>query len=75
VRLGCWISPIYGPVLLGGRFKTYELIITLIFQFFLGHGKLRVTDSADTGALLYCFLVNAPNVTAVSFQVHFSRKF
>jgi len=33
-RLGCWISPCYGPFLLGTHFETYELLISLIFQFF-----------------------------------------
>jgi hypothetical protein len=34
-RLGCWISPCYGPISLGGRFETYEPFIYLIFKFFL----------------------------------------
>jgi hypothetical protein len=33
---------------LGGRFETYELIISLISQFFSSCGKLRVTETADT---------------------------
>jgi hypothetical protein len=35
-RLGCWISPRYGPFSLGARFETYEPFIYLIFQFFGG---------------------------------------
>jgi hypothetical protein len=35
-RLGCWISPCYGPFSLGGRFETYEPFISLIFQLFSG---------------------------------------
>jgi hypothetical protein len=33
-HLGCWISPRYGPFLLGGHFETYEPFIALIFQIF-----------------------------------------
>jgi hypothetical protein len=36
VRLGCWISPCYGPFSLGARFETYDPFISLIFQFFFG---------------------------------------
>jgi hypothetical protein len=32
-RLGCWISPFYGPFSLGARFETYKLFIYLIFHF------------------------------------------
>jgi hypothetical protein len=52
-RLGCWISPVYDPFSLGGRFETYEPIISLIFQFFFSCGKPRVTQTADMGARLY----------------------
>jgi hypothetical protein len=31
-RLGCWISPCYGPFSLGARFETYEPVISLIFK-------------------------------------------
>jgi hypothetical protein len=41
-RLGCWISPCYGPFSLGVRFETYELFISLIFKFFSGRGKPRL---------------------------------
>jgi hypothetical protein len=34
-RLGCWISPCYGPFSLGARFETYKTLISLILQFFL----------------------------------------
>jgi hypothetical protein len=30
-RLGCWISPCYGPFLLGTRFESYEPCTSLIF--------------------------------------------
>jgi hypothetical protein len=48
----------YGLFLLGVHFETYELFISLIFKFFSGHGKPRITkttdtESADMGALLY----------------------
>jgi hypothetical protein len=33
-RLGCWISPWYGPFLLCTPFETYEPFISLIFNFF-----------------------------------------
>jgi hypothetical protein len=46
--LGCWISPCYSPFLLGACFETYEPFISLIFQFFLGHGELRMTETMDT---------------------------
>jgi hypothetical protein len=32
-RLGCWISPCYGPFSLGGRSEIYEHFISLIFKF------------------------------------------
>jgi hypothetical protein len=53
VRLGCWISPCHGPFSLGTQFETYELFISLIFQFFSGRGKLRITETTDMGACLY----------------------
>jgi hypothetical protein len=31
-RLGCWISPRFGPFSLGVRFETYEPFISLIVQ-------------------------------------------
>jgi hypothetical protein len=33
-RLGCWISPCYGPFSLGADFENYKLFISLIFQIF-----------------------------------------
>jgi hypothetical protein len=56
--LGFWISPYYGLFSLGWHFETYELFMSLIFQFLGGHGEMWVTEttdteSADTGALLY----------------------
>jgi hypothetical protein len=57
-RLGCWISPCYGPFSLGGRFETYEQFICLIFKFFSSRGEPRLPETADTepvdtGARLY----------------------
>jgi hypothetical protein len=48
VRLGCCISPCYGPFSLGARFETYEPFISLIFQFFSGGGKPRITENSNT---------------------------
>jgi hypothetical protein len=55
VHLDCWISLCYGPFSLGEWFETYELFIALIFNFFSGRGKPRITqtvgtESADMGA-------------------------
>jgi hypothetical protein len=47
-HVGCWISPCYGPFSLGVHFETYETFISLIFQFFLGCGKMRITETMDT---------------------------
>ena len=57
-HLGCWISPCYSLCLLGGRFETYELLISLIFQIFSCRSKLWITEtmdteSADMGVRLY----------------------
>jgi hypothetical protein len=30
------------------RFEIYEMFISLIFQFFSGHGKPQITETADT---------------------------
>jgi hypothetical protein len=38
-RLGCLISPYYGPFSLGGHFETYEPFIYLIFSFFFFPGR------------------------------------
>jgi hypothetical protein len=56
--LGCWISPHYGPFLLGAHFVTYEPFISSIFKFFSGRSTPRITEtidteSADTGAHMY----------------------
>jgi hypothetical protein len=51
--LGCWISPCYGPFSLGARFETYEPFISLIFQFFSGRSKQRITETADMDVHLY----------------------
>jgi hypothetical protein len=40
--LGCWISPCYGQFSLGARFETYEPFISLILNFFSGHGKQQI---------------------------------
>jgi hypothetical protein len=43
--LGCWISTFYGPFSVGARFVTYELFISLIFQFsFSERSKLRTLN-------------------------------
>jgi hypothetical protein len=47
VHLGCWISPCYGPLLLGTLFENFELFISLIFQFFSGHSKPQITETAE----------------------------
>jgi hypothetical protein len=47
-RLGCWISPCYGPFSFGGRFETYGLFVSSILQFFSGRGEPRITETADT---------------------------
>jgi hypothetical protein len=54
-RLGCSISPCYGPFSLGARFENYQQFIPLVFPifFFSGRGKPRITESADTGFRLY----------------------
>jgi hypothetical protein len=48
-RLGCWISPCYGPFSLGARFEAYKLFISLIFKFFSGRGKPRTLDQRIRG--------------------------
>jgi hypothetical protein len=48
-RLGCWISPCYGPFLLGLRFETYEPFISLIFNFVSGRGKPRILNQRISG--------------------------
>jgi hypothetical protein len=57
-RFGCWISPCYGLVSLGGRFETYEPFISLILQFCSGRGEQRITETVDTRARLY----SSPNI-------------
>jgi hypothetical protein len=52
VRLGCWISPCYGPFSLGARFETCEPFISLIFNFFSGRGKSWITENADTESVI-----------------------
>ena len=42
-RLGCWVSPCYGPFPLGARLETYERFISSVFKFlFSGGGKPRI---------------------------------
>jgi hypothetical protein len=43
-RLGCRISPCYGPFSLGGRFETYEIFISLIFKFFSDRNEKRALN-------------------------------
>ena len=51
-HLGCWTSPCYGLFWLGVSFETYELFISLIFDFFFraainrGYGDLPVLASS-----------------------------
>jgi hypothetical protein len=64
--LGCLISPCYSPFSLGTCVETYEPFISLIFQFFCGRGKPRITEitdteSADTGARLYLLFFHSNN--------------
>jgi hypothetical protein len=54
--------------LLGTRFETYELFISLIFKFFSGRGTPRITETADTesadmGARLYMKIKDFWDVT------------
>ena len=51
-RLGCYISPCYGPFSLGAGFETYETLVCLIFQILGGLGKLQICWSA-----CICFIV------------------
>jgi hypothetical protein len=51
MRLGCWISPCYGPFSLGARFGTYEPSISLIFKFFSGRGNRGYWTSGYEGRL------------------------
>jgi hypothetical protein len=48
VHLGCWNSPCYGLFLFGARFETNKLFISLLFNFFSGRSKLRITETTDT---------------------------
>jgi hypothetical protein len=62
--LGCWISPCYGPFLLGTHFETCGLFISLMFKFFPGFGEPWVaetgnTEPLDMGAHLYFEWTNA----------------
>jgi hypothetical protein len=54
--MGCWISPCYGPFSLEARFETYEPIIYLIFHFLT---ETADTESMDTGARMYLFVILA----------------
>jgi hypothetical protein len=56
---GLWVAPCYGPFSLGAHVETSERSISLIFQFFLGHGKLQITESADTEARLYFEIIGS----------------
>jgi hypothetical protein len=70
-RLGCWISPCYGPFSLGGRFETYEPFISLISKFLGGPRLTETADTkpADTGAQLYvCSHITTDNM---QFLTHF----
>jgi hypothetical protein len=43
------ISPCYGLFSLGGRFKTYEPFVSLIFQFCSGRGEPRILNQQTQG--------------------------
>jgi hypothetical protein len=43
-RLGCWISPGYGPFSFGGSFETYEPFIYLYSNFLSGRGEPRILN-------------------------------
>jgi hypothetical protein len=52
-------------MLLGAHFENYEPFISLILNIFLDHGKLRITETADTesvdrGACLHSHSTIAP---------------
>jgi len=51
-RLGCWISPCYGPFSLGARFKIHGTFISLIFQIFFRPRPTTDTESAVTAVHL-----------------------
>jgi hypothetical protein len=36
-RLGCWISPCYGPFSLGGDFEIYEPFISLTLSLLISY--------------------------------------
>jgi hypothetical protein len=42
VRMGYWISPCYGPFLLGVHFETYEPFIPFISTFFSGCSEPQI---------------------------------
>jgi hypothetical protein len=45
-----WISPCYGPFLLGAHFETYGPFISLIFKIFLGgRGKPWILNQQIQG--------------------------
>jgi hypothetical protein len=77
-RLGCWISQCFDPFSLGALFETYEPFIALVFKFFSGRGKPRITEttdteSVDTVARLYykrfCALVQKLQLSAWSWII------
>jgi hypothetical protein len=41
-RLGCWVSPCYGPFSPVGRLETYEKFI--FFDFFFGRSEARMLN-------------------------------
>jgi hypothetical protein len=57
-----WASGFHHFMSIGARFETYEPVISLIFNYFGGCHKPRVTETADTesvdtGAQLYFYTV------------------
>jgi hypothetical protein len=76
-RLGCWISPCYGPFSLGGSFEIYKPFISLISHFFSGRGEPWITESADTesadtSARLYFLYYH--NYISPIFNYHFRER-
>jgi hypothetical protein len=69
VRLGCWLSPCYGPFSVGASFETYKPFISLIFLFFRaavnrgyglsGYGGTIVVDAILITSVFYNLFLTA----------------
>jgi hypothetical protein len=77
-RVGCWISPYYGPFSLGARFGNLRTVYLFNFPNFFGPRWSTDTASVDTEVRLYfcenpsrlyrlCLL----NSSAISSKFHF----